>query len=60
MGTATTGPRAHAKEQTTRAPDRERYKLAARIGQAVATPMTVLSFVSLILLVLDRASATYA
>jgi voltage-gated potassium channel len=53
MGTATAGPRADAKDQTKRALERERYKLAARIGRAMATPMTVLSFVWLILLVLD-------
>ena len=53
MGSATTGHQALATEQTKRALDRERYKLAARIGKALATPMTVLSFVWLILLVLD-------
>ena len=53
MGSVTTGPEAHATEQTKRRLDRERYKLAVRIGRAMATPMTVLSFVWLILLVLD-------
>jgi len=43
---------AHAK----RTLDRERYKLAARIGRALAAPMTVLGFIWLILLVLDFTS----
>ena len=33
--------------------ERERFKLAARISRAIATPMTVLSFVWLVLLVVD-------
>lgn len=53
MGSVTTRPEAHTSEQTRRALERERYKLAARIGKALATPMTALSFVWLILLVLD-------
>ena len=53
MGRVTTRPEAHTTDQTKRALDRERYKLAARIGRAMATPMTALSFVWLILLVLD-------
>lgn len=33
--------------------DRERYKLAARIGRALRLPMTILAFVWLVLLVID-------
>lgn len=36
--------------------DRERYKLAARIGHALSTPMTILGFIWLILLVIDFTS----
>jgi voltage-gated potassium channel len=53
MGSATTRPETRTTDQTKRALERERYKLAARIGKALATPMTILSFVWLILLVLD-------
>ena len=53
MGSVTTPPGADATNHSKRALDRERYKLAVRIGKALATPMTVLSFVWLILLVLD-------
>jgi len=53
MGGPTTRPEAHATDQTKRALERERYKLAVRIGKALETPMTFLSFVWLILLVLD-------
>ena len=53
MGSTTTRPEAHATDQTKRALERERYRLAVRIGKAQATPMTVLSFVWLTLLVLD-------
>jgi len=53
MGSVTTPPLTDATNQSKRALDRERYKLAVRIGKALATPMTVLSFVWLILLVLD-------
>jgi len=53
MGSPTTRPEAHATDQTKRALERERYKLAVRIGKALETPMTFLSFVWLILLVLD-------
>ena len=53
MGSVTTRPEVDATERTKRALERERYKLAVRIGRALATPMTVLSFVWLILLVLD-------
>ena len=53
MGSATTRPETRTTDQTKRALERERYKLAVRIGKALATPMTILSFVWLILLVLD-------
>lgn len=53
MSSVTTPSGADATDHTKRALERERYKLSVRIGKALATPMTVLSFVWLILLILD-------
>src|SRR5919199_1690464 len=49
----TSGRGAAAEDRTARALERERYELATRIGRALATPMTVLGFVWLVLLVVD-------
>ena len=52
--TSTTSSRGTgASQPQQRAFERERFKLAARISRALATPMTVLSFVWLVLLIVD-------
>lgn len=48
-----TGPMATRPDQTGSTLERERYKLAVRISRALATPMSVLGFVWLVLLVTD-------